>query len=207
MIPMENSADKEIIISGGSGNMFTKVIGRQYSFYLSGEVKEPEEYIEWFDIIRNAGPDDDIVIHINSMGGNLDTALQFIRAISETQACVTTSIEGSCMSAATMIFLQGHSFQISPFSLFMVHNYSGGAFGKGGEMYDNIVYERNWSKDFLHTVYKDFLTEAEINSMLDNKDLWLTHKDVETRCRELMKKRIAKAKAAGADIPEDYSVE
>ena len=199
---MENSADKEIIIPGGSDNMFTKTIARQYSFYLSGEVKEPEEYIEWFETIRNAGPDDDVMIHINSMGGNLDTALQFIRVLGETQACVTTSIEGSCMSAATMIFLQGQNFQISPFSLFMVHNYNGGTFGKGGEMYDNIVYERNWSRDFLHEVYKDFLTEAEINSMLDNKDLWLTHKDVEERCRNLMKKRMAKAKEVSQEVDD-----
>lgn len=198
---MENSADKEITFSGPN-NFFTKVMARQHSFYLSGEVKEPEEYIEWFDTIRNAGPDDDVIIHINSMGGNLDTALQFIRVLGETQACVTTSIEGSCMSAATMIFLQGQNFQISPFSLVMCHNYSGGAFGKGGEIYDNIVYERNWSKDFLHEVYKDFLTEAEINSMLDNKDLWLTHKDVEERCRNLMKKRMARAKELGQDVED-----
>ena len=198
---MENSADKEITFSGPN-NFFTKVMARQHSFYLSGEVKEPEEYIEWFDTIRNAGPDDDVIIHINSMGGNLDTALQFIRVLGETQACVTTSIEGSCMSAATMIFLQGQNFQISPFSLVMCHNYQGGAFGKGGEIYDNIVYERNWSKDFLHEVYKDFLTEAEINSMLDNKDLWLTHKDVEERCRNLMKKRMAKAKEVSQEVDD-----
>lgn len=190
---MENSADKEITIAGPT-NMFTKVIARQYSFYLSGEVKEPEEYIEWFDAIRNAGPDDDVTIHINSMGGNLDTALQFIRVLGETQACVTTSIEGSCMSAATMIFLQGQNFQITPYSLFMTHNYSGGAFGKGGEIYDNIVYERNWSKEFLTEIYKDFLTSTEIQQMLDNKDLWLHHKDVEERCHNLMKKRVARAK-------------
>lgn len=186
---MENSVDKEIIIPGGSDNMFTKVITRQYSFYLSGEVKEPEEYIEWFETIRNAGPDDEIVIHINSMGGNLDTAIQFIRVLGETPACVTTSIEGSCMSAATVIFLQGQNFCITPHSLIMCHNYSGGAFGKGGEIYDNIVYERNWSRGFLHEVYKDFLTDAEINSMLENKDLWLTHTDVVARCTNLARKR------------------
>jgi len=39
------------------------------------------------------------------MGGNLDTAIQFIRVLGETQAEVITSVEGSCMSAATMIFL------------------------------------------------------------------------------------------------------
>lgn len=200
---MEKSAEKEISISDlQSSGYYVRTVARQHSFYLSGEVKEPEEYVDWFDTIRNAGQDDDIIIHINSMGGNLDTALQFIRVLGETQACVTTSIEGSCMSAATMIFLQGQNFQISPFSLFMCHNYQGGAFGKGGEIYDNIVYERNWSRDFLHEVYKDFLTEAEINSMLDNKDLWLTHKDVEERCRNLMKKRMAKAKEVSQEVDD-----
>lgn len=179
--------------------MYTKIVARQFGFYLSGEIKEPEEYAEWFDTIRNAGPDDDIMIHINSMGGNLDTALQFIRVLGETQAHVTTSIEGSCMSAATMVFLQGQTLQISPFSLFMTHNYSGGAFGKGGEIYDNIVYERLWSKDFLHEVYKDFLSEVEINSMLDNKDIWLTHKDVEARCKIMMQKRAKRAELEEQD--------
>lgn len=139
------------------------------------------------------------------MGGNLDTAIQFIRVLSETQAHVTTSVEGSCMSAATMIFLQGHSMQITPFSLFMFHNYSGGSFGKGGEMYDNIMFERRWSKEFLHEVYKDFLTDGEIMSMLDNKDLWMDHKEVETRCVKMMKAREARAKLAQVPDEDDGS--
>ena len=183
------------IISSGSSNSHTKVIAREFTFYLSGEVCEPEEYAEWFDTIRNAGPNDEVVIHINSMGGNLDTAVQFIRVLNETEAHVTTSVEGSCMSAATMIFLQGQTMQITPFSLFMFHNYSGGAFGKGGEMYDNIMFERQWSKEFLHEIYRDFLTNQEIDSMLENKDIWMGHKEVEDRCRKLMEKRVAEMKA------------
>lgn len=109
------------------------------------------------------------------------------------------------MSAATMIFLQGHSMQITPFSLFMFHNYSGGSFGKGGEMYDNIMFERRWSKEFLHEVYKDFLTDAEILSMLDNKDLWMDHKEVESRCVRMMKAREARAKLAQVDEEDDAS--
>lgn len=88
---MENKsttlADLDI---GGHDGFFTKVSGRTYEFYLSGEVKEPEHYIDWFDTIRNAGGNDDVYIYINSMGGNLDTAIQFIRVLSETQAHVTT---------------------------------------------------------------------------------------------------------------------
>jgi ATP-dependent protease ClpP protease subunit len=176
-------------------NFFTKTIGKVLEFYLSGEITEPENYIDWFDAIRNAGPNDEIIIYINSGGGNIDTTIQFIRVLNETDAHVTTSIEGSCMSAATMIFLQGQSMQITPFSLIMLHNYSGGAFGKGGEIYDNIMFERKWSSEFLHEIYRDFLTNQEIDSMLENKDIWMGHREVEDRCRKLMEKRVAEMKA------------
>jgi hypothetical protein len=56
--------DLDSIVSGGS-NAFTKTVARDYSFYLSGEILEPSEYIEWFDTIRSAGPNDSVTIHIN----------------------------------------------------------------------------------------------------------------------------------------------
>ena len=89
------------------------------------------------------------------------------------------------MSAASMIFLQATVFEISEHSMFMIHNYSGGTIGKGGEMYDNIVYERKWSDNLLHKVYKDFLTEEEIHSVLNNKDLWLDGDEVLERIERM----------------------
>jgi ATP-dependent protease ClpP protease subunit len=82
------------------------------------------------------------------------------------------------MSAATMIFLAAHSYEISEHSLFMFHNYSGGTMGKGGEMYDHIINERKWSEKIVHRVYEGFLTEGEIQSILDNKDIWMDGEEV-----------------------------
>jgi hypothetical protein len=65
--------------------------------------------------------------------------------------------------------------------MFMFHNYSGGVFGKGGEMMDQLEFERSWSTNLLHDVYKDFLTEAEVNTILDNRDIWLTSDEVSER--------------------------
>lgn len=65
--------------------------------------------------------------------------------------------------------------------MFMFHNYSGGVFGKGGEMMDQLEFERLWSTNLLHDVYKDFLTEDEINTILDNRDIWLTSDEVSER--------------------------
>jgi len=76
------------------------------------------------------------------------------------------------MSAATVIMLGCSSFNLSPHSLFMVHNYSSVIGGKGGEVYDQASYERKWSEQLLRETYEGFLNETEILSILDGKDLW-----------------------------------
>ena len=149
-----------------------------HEFYLSGEIKRADEYIDWFDIIRNAGKNDVVNIHINSYGGDLFTAIQMIRALGECEGTVICSVEGACMSAATMIFLCADGFEVSGHSMFMFHNYSGGTIGKGGEMYDNIVHERKWSEKLLRDIYADFLAEDEIESILNNKDIWMDGDEV-----------------------------
>lgn len=100
------------------------------------------------------------------------------------------------MSAATMIFLHGHTHEITPHSLFMFHNYSAGTFGKGGEMYDQLQFERKWSENFMTAVYRDFLTLEEIQSMLNNRDIWMTSDEVMTRLEKLQAARTEKSEAA-----------
>ena len=163
-----------------------------HTFYLSGSIESPEDYVSWFEIMRNAGENDAIQIHINSPGGDLFTAIQFLRAIADTPAHVICSVEGACMSAATMIFLAADSFEVSEHSMFMFHNYSSATFGKGGEMYDNIVHERKWSEHLLRRIYADFLQEPEIASLLDNKDIWMDGEEVLKRLskrHEIFEKR------------------
>lgn len=183
---MATNSKLDLGLDLGGNNRFTKSVAQQYEFYLSGEILDAQEYIEWFDIIRNAQPADTVKIYINSPGGDLYTTLQFLRVMGDTQATVTTSVEGACMSAATMIFLHGHMQEVTPHSLFMFHNYSAGTFGKGGEMYDQLSFERAWSEKFMREVYADFLTEDEIQSMMHNKDIWMDSEEVVKRLNKLM---------------------
>ena len=173
-----------------------KVLGQLYSFYLVGEITSPEDYVEWYEIIRNATDNDIVKIHINSPGGNLFTAVQFMRVMGESQAKIIASVEGACMSAATMVFLSADGFEISEHSMFMFHNYSGGTIGKGGEMYDNIMYERKWSDKFMRGIYVDFLTGEEIKSILDNKDIWMEPEEVFKRLNKKEELMIAAAEKA-----------
>lgn len=160
---------------------YAKPISTLHEFYLTDHIESAENYVEWFDIIRYAGENDAIKIYINSYGGDLFTAIQFMRVLSETSATKIVSVEGACMSAATVIFMCADSFEVTPHSVFMFHNYSGGAIGKGGEMIDQLLHERKWSERLLHDIYADFLTPEEVKSMLDNKDIWMDGEEVVRR--------------------------
>jgi ATP-dependent protease ClpP protease subunit len=186
-----------------------KPLGHLHTFYLSGEITTPDDYVEWFEIIRNASETDVIKIHINSSGGNLFTAVQFMRVMAESDAKILASVEGACMSAATMIFLSADGFEISEHSMFMFHNYSGGTIGKGGEMYDNIIYERKWSDKFMRSIYDGFLTDLEIKSMLENKDIWMEPEEVFKRLNkreEEMMKLAAPKKPRAKPAPKKAPV-
>jgi ATP-dependent protease ClpP protease subunit len=83
-------------------------------------------------------------------------------------------------------------FEISPHSMFMFHNYSGGVGGKGGEMIDQIKHERKWSEKLLVDIYKNFLKEDEINAILNNKDIWMTGEEVVGRLNKRQKMAMKK---------------
>jgi ATP-dependent protease ClpP protease subunit len=191
-----NILDPKLFNQEKYSNSFSKPVAQLHEFYLSGPVLDAEEYIDWFDTIRNASEIDTVRIYINSPGGDLYTTLQFLRVMSDTEATIVTSVEGACMSAATMIFLHGHTHEITPHSLFMFHNYSAGTFGKGGEMYDQLQFERKWSENFMSAVYKDFLSADEIQSMLNNRDIWMTSDEVAQRLEKLQAARAQEADAA-----------
>jgi hypothetical protein len=56
----------------------------------------------------------------------------------------------------------------------MIHNYSGGAFGKGGEMMDQLTFECKWAETLFNEAYADFLSAQEIKDVLKGQDLWLS---------------------------------
>lgn len=170
-----------------------KPIGNLITIYIVGEIGTPENYTGCIEAIRHAGDNDIIKFNINSYGGDLFTTIQFIRAIAETRATVIASAEGACMSAATMLFLSADRYEISEHCLFMFHNYSGGTFGKGGEMYDQLINERKWSEKIIRKLYDNFLTDLEIKSILENKDIWMEGEEVMNR---LMKKTEIESKLA-----------
>ena len=195
--------EKLEISSGNTVNAFTdRPLSKVHTFYLSGDVKQPAEYVQWFETIRNASENDVVMIHINSCGGDLFTAVQFMRVFNESKANIVASVEGTCMSAATVIFLSAKHWEITKHSMFMFHNYASVAIGKGGEMYDNIIHERKWSETLWRDIYDGFLTENEIKTILDSKDIWMTGEEVTKRLNNKFTTKTPKKKTPKKKTPK-----
>ena len=163
---------------------FVSDYGNVSDFYISSQIGPASDYIDWFQRIRAARESDIIRIHINCPGGDLFTTIQFIQVLKETPATVVMCVEGACMSAATLLFLQADEFTVTDHSVFLFHNYSGGVIGKGGEIYHGVMHERKWTEKLLREAYENFLTEEEISQLLEDKDIWMDAQTVVTRLKE-----------------------
>lgn len=184
------------LLKQGSSESFHSDYGMIKEYYLSSEIGDADEYTTMIHEIRNCRNTDVVKLHINCPGGNLFTTIQFLQAMAECQGHIIASVEGACMSAATLIFLCSDEFQITNHSMFLFHNYSGGTFGKGGEMYHGMVHERKWSEGLLRDIYADFLTDAEITELINDKDIWMDANEVMARLEKRGKTVEKKTKAA-----------
>ena len=176
--------------------VFNRPTGQILDFYLNSTIGSPEEYAEWNQILRSSGEQDVVYLHINCYGGQALTAVQLMRAISESRATVVASVEGACMSAATFLFLMADVCEISDHSIFMFHNFSGGTIGKGNEMMAQVHHNDKWARNLMESIYQDFFTQEEIDSILEGKDYWLSPDEVTERLTKRNDKLEKQAKAA-----------
>lgn len=171
---------------------------RKYEIYISREINEPNKFHAVFQSLRDAQPDDEVFIYINSTGGDLWTALQFLSAINKCKAKCTGVIEGECHSAASMIFLACDEYDVPEFGSMLCHNYTTGYRGKGHEVSNWHEYNIAHLSNIMTSIYENFMTPAEIKEMMAGKDFWFNGEDIVNRLEKKVKSEEKKNKATKA---------
>jgi ATP-dependent protease ClpP protease subunit len=167
---------------------YEQIVSRRVQhYYLSSAIEEPEQYVDMVHKIQTAGADEIIYIHLNTPGGHLDTGVQIINAMQSTQAQVTVSIEANCHSLGTLIFLAADEFIVHDNCLMMIHNFSGGVFGKGNEQQSQLEAQIKWFNTLAKKLYVPFLSVEEFNSIVRGEDLWLQSDDIRKRLEKMVK--------------------
>ena len=156
-------------------------------FYLSGDIEAPSAYIDMVHKLRTATQDETIIIHLNTEGGDLSAGLQIINAMKYSQAHIICSLEGEAFSLGSLIFLAADEFLIHDNSLMMIHNFSGGSYGKANEQVSYIEATIQWFKELAQDYYVPFITEKELADVLQDKDLYFHAADIRKRIVKMVK--------------------
>ena len=162
----------------------TETTPAQRTLYLNGTIAEES----WFDddvtpqIFKdelNAG-DGDIVVWINSPGGDCVAAAQIYNMLMDYKGNVTVKIDGIAASAASVIAMAGTKVLVSPVSMMMIHNPATIAMGDKAEM-EKAIAMLTEVKDSIINAYeiKTGLSRAKISHLMDAETWMDAHKAVE----------------------------
>lgn len=120
---------------------------------------------------------DDIVMYINSNGGNVSSGLAIYDTMNMIKSKVSTVCIGKCFSMASVLLVNGAKGKryILPNAEVMIHEVSSISVGKVGEMQNNLDHSRDLNhKLFKILAEKSNRTYNQIKNEATGKDLWLS---------------------------------
>lgn len=113
-------------------------------------------------------------LHLSTNGGEIFSAFAVVDTIRQMKSKVYTYIDGAVASAGTLISLAGEKRYMGKYSHLLIHQLSGGMFGKFNEMEDEI-YNCTALMKLLKTFYKE-KTKMPMKKLEEilSKDIWLS---------------------------------
>ena len=175
-------------------NQETKLEQTERVLFLNGTIAEES----WFNddvtpqIFKNelVSGTGDIVVWINSPGGDCVAAAQIYNMLREYEGNVTVKIDGIAASAASVVAMAGDVVLMSPVSCIMIHNPMTIAFGDSVEMQRAIDMLAS-VKDSIINAYelKTGLSRTKLAHMMDAETWMDAGKAVELGFADVIIKR------------------
>ena len=163
-----------------------KVPSTQVSRVYMTDVGLPEEATEIIDLLLAAEEGDQIILHMTGPGGYLVTTIALIDAIKNSNAAVLAHCSGEVASAFTMLALSCDDVYVAPHTRFMIHNFSGGTYGKGHEIEADFLSLKEQTLGLFREVYIPFLTEEEFEYVIKGGDMYLKPHEVTERFQKIL---------------------
>lgn len=147
-------------------------VHNDYIIRIARDITEIDDFSDELQVLTYATEDDTIRLEVTTGGGSIDTAHTLIRALRATKAHTKAYIGPTCASAGTVIALACDEWEIDDMSSFMIHAGSYGAVGKQQEVRAKVEHNDKVLDRFIRNSYTGFLTEDEIERVLDGKDYY-----------------------------------
>lgn len=154
----------------------------EYKVRLARPITEIDDFADEIMVFEQANPDDIVVVQVSSPGGSLETCDFLCRRMNECAAPIVVEIGLTCASAASALMLQADDWIIHDSSTVMIHacSYSPG-WGKEVDVFSSATYTNRINREWVERTYRGFLSESELLSVLDGKDLYFYADDLRER--------------------------
>lgn len=159
-------------------------------FYLINTIEEMGDYIDFLRAVDSCKPQDEVIVHINNYGGELDIGMNIYDCLKGSDANIIISVEGICASCASMIMLAGNQWNVTPHAYVMIHEWSGCEYGKWNEIKAKFHYDENVVEKQFREMYKNFLTDEEIEQCLNGKDFYFDADETVKRLNDYQKEEL-----------------
>ncbi len=154
----------------------------EYKVRLARPITEIDDFADEIMVLEQANADDIVFLQISSPGGSLETCDFLCRRMNECAAPIVVEIGLTCASAASALMLQADDWIIHDSSTVMIHacSYSPG-WGKEVDVFSSATYTNRINREWVERTYKGFLSDLELQSVLDGKDLYFYANDLRER--------------------------
>lgn len=145
--------------------------------FLYGTIESSFDFADAIEALSRCERDDTVTIYLSSPGGcvsAVDALLHSIKSAQDKGVTVHCVATGLCASAATFVLLECTSFELSDGFHALIHNGSLGDGGSYNQFRASTTFYLKYMEDRLREVYKHFLTEDELDQVMDGKDIWLS---------------------------------
>lgn len=163
-------------------------------FTVLGEegIGGPEDHYEQLETLKHANDGELFVTTFSSNpGGSYSGILAWKNALEGTMAHTVAILEGDLASASTIVPLYFDEIYVTPHTTFMIHSANLGiGRGTASNVERNAAFQAKQMERFLRDAYRFFLTEEEIQKVLDGVELYLDDKDIQKRL-EIRKELLA----------------
>lgn len=176
---------------------------RYISIPLDGDIEDDLRlYRDCIEEIKDANDGDIVEVILNTRGGSLKTALAIISALQNTQASTIAVIEGEAASAGSLIAMHCQEVQLNPYSTLFIHSESFGSIGKRSEVKAQVEFSLDWVENIFRRSYHGFLTEDEMQQVLDGRDMYFNAEQILERLKQ--RQAILEEEQDGSNYDEEF---
>lgn len=156
-------------------------VAHQISIHIDEPIKSAKYYRSVVQELGDLSENDEVIFRISSPGGDLNGLVALIEAIRNCDADILAVITGQAHSAASMLALSCPNVAITPSANMLVHFVSFGSGGKAWDVVSHVHHTVDYSTTIFKEIYQGFLTEEEMQNIIEGKELWLQAPEIEER--------------------------